>query len=331
MKVLITGGAGYIGSHMALSLLDEGNKVVILDNLSTGFKNLIPKKSVFIEGDIEDLDLINRLLCEYNFDAVAHFSGSIKVGESISDPFKYYENNAFKTLKFINLLSKSNTKNLIFSSTAAVYDSSNKELISEASPLNPINPYGYSKLMCERMIQDLSKSSNLKFFILRYFNVAGADPLQRSGQLIEEATHLIKVCVECALRKRKFLEVYGNDYNTQDGTCVRDFIHITDLIAGHMLAIKHLVNGGNSDICNLGYGKGHSVFEIIEKVKAISGYNFSVEIKNRRIGDAVFTVSNPAKMKSLYGWKPIYEDINDIILSSLNWEKKITNYALNEK
>ena len=331
MKVLITGGAGYIGSHMALSLLDEGNEVVILDNLSTGFKNLIPKKSIFIEGDIENLDLVNKLLCEYNFDAVAHFAGSIKVEESVSDPFKYYENNAFKTLKFINLLSKSNTKNLIFSSTAAVYGLSNKELISESTPLNPINPYGSSKLMSERMIQDLSKSSDLKFFILRYFNVAGADPLQRSGQSFEGATHLIKVCIECALRKRKFLELYGNDYDTEDGTCVRDFIHVTDLIAGHMLAIKHLVNVGKSDICNLGYGKGHSVLEIIKKVKAVSGYDFPIKISNRRIGDAAFVVSNPTKMKSLYGWNPIYTDIDKIIHSSLNWEKKITNYALNEK
>jgi UDP-glucose 4-epimerase len=331
MKVLVTGGAGYIGSHMALSLLDEGNEVVILDNLSTGFKNLIPKKSIFIEGDIGNLDLVNRLLSEYDFDAVSHFSGSIKVGESISDPFKYYENNVLKTLNLINLLSKSNTKNLIFSSTAGIYGSLNKELINESTSLNPINPYGSSKLMCERMIQDLSKSSDLKFFILRYFNVAGADPLLRSGQLMKDATHLIKVCVECALSKRKFIEVYGNDYDTHDGTCVRDFIHISDLITGHILAIKHLVKGGNSDICNLGYGIGYSVLEIIEKVKAISGYDFPVKIKDRRIGDTASTVSNPTKMKSLYGWNPVYQDINEIIRSSLDWEKKITNYALNDK
>ena len=226
-------------------------------------------------------------------------------------------------------LSKLITKNLIFSSTAAVYGLSNKELISESTPLNPINPYGSSKLMCERMIQDLSKSSNLKFFILRYFNVAGADPFQRSGQSMEGSTHLIKVCIECALRKRKFLELYGNDYNTEDWTCIRDFIHVTDLISGHILAIQHLVNGGNSDICNLGYGKGYSVLEIIKKVKSISGYDFPVITSNRREGDAPFSVSNPTKMKSLYNWNPIH-NIDDIILSMLNWEKKVNKYPLNE-
>jgi|TARA_B110000438_G_scaffold301926_1_gene358103 UDP-glucose 4-epimerase len=329
MKVLITGGAGYIGSHMALSLLDEGNEVVILDNLSTGFKNIIPKKSVFIEGDVGNLELIDKILHKYKFDAVTHFSGSVKVNESISDPFKYYENNTLKTLNFINLLSKSNTKKIIFSSTASVYDPFNKGMSSESAPLNPINPYGASKLMCERMIKDISKSSDFKFFILRYFNVAGADPLERSGQLIDDATHLIKVCVECAMYKRQFLEIYGNDYDTPDGTCIRDFIHVTDLISGHILAIQHLVNGGNSDICNLGYGKGYSVLEIIKKVKSISGYDFPVITSNRREGDAPFSVSNPTKMKSLYNWNPIH-NIDDIILSMLNWEKKVNKYPLNE-
>ena len=330
MKVLITGGAGYIGSHMALSLLDEGNEVVIIDNLSTGSKSLIPKKAKFIEADISNLNLINNVLLEYKFDIITHFSGSIEVGESISDPFKYYENNTLKTLKLVKLLSESNTKKLIFSSTAAVYDQSIKGLIREENLLNPIHPYGSSKLMCERIIQDIAKTSDLKFFILRYFNVSGADPLNRSGQISNNATHLIKVCIECALRRRKLIEVYGNNYDTDDGTCIRDYIHVSDLISGHVSAIKHLVNGGNSDICNLGYGKGYSVLEIIKEVQSIARYQFPIKIVKRRIGDSALTVSNSTKIMSNYGWKPIHNDINKIITSSLDWEKKNTNYILNE-
>ena len=323
MKVFITGGAGYIGSHMALSLLDQGHDVVILDDLSTGFKNLIPSKAIFIKGNISNLDLINKILTEHRFDAVAHFAGSIQVEESIYDPVKYYENNTINTLKFVNLLSKSKTKKLIFSSTAAVYDISKNNLIKENNRLNPINPYGSSKQMCEKIIQDISKSSELKFFILRYFNVAGADLKMRSGQISENSTHLIKVCVECALQKRKLVEIYGNNYDTQDGTCVRDFIHISDLISGHILALQHLIDGGDSDICNLGYGIGLSVSEVIQKVKDISGNNFLVKISNKREGDNSYVVADCNKIKSKYNWQPLHNDIETIIKTSLNWEKSL--------
>ena len=247
MKVLITGGAGYIGSHMALALIDKNIDVVVLDNLSSGFINLIPKKVEFIKGDFGDINLLNNIINNNKFDAITHFAGSIKVEESISNPFKYYENNMVKTLKFVNYLSQSKIKNLIFSSTAAVYDPFGNGLIDEDAPLNPLNPYGSSKLMCEQIIKDIANISQLKFFILRYFNVAGADVLGRSGQLNDLSTHLIKVCVECALKKRPFFELYGNDYSTKDGTCVRDYIHISDLISGHLIALKHLTSGGASD------------------------------------------------------------------------------------
>jgi len=322
MKVLVTGGAGYIGSHMALELIDKNIEVIVLDNLASGFKKLIPPKAVFIKGDIGDLDLLNKIFNTHNFDAIAHFAADIKVEESIENPYKYYKNNTEKTLNFVNFLSLKKNQNLIFSSTAAVYDHLNNKLINEDDKLSPLNPYGYSKMMCEQIIKDIAKISTLNYFILRYFNVAGADPSLRSGQLTSKATHLIKVCVECALKKRPFLEIYGNDYLTTDGTCVRDYIHVSDLISGHLIALKHLINGGKSDICNLGYGYGYSVLEIVEKVKKVSGYNFTVKVKNKRRGDPSYLVSNPKKIKEIYGWNPSHNNIEKIIGSALDWEEK---------
>ena len=328
MKVLITGGAGYIGSHMALALLDEGNDVVILDNLSTGSKQIIPSKATFVEGDISDINLVQRIINDHNFDAVTHFAGSLKVEESVINPLKYYKNNSLNTLKFIECLSNTNVKNLIFSSTAAVYEEKKTGSISETHLCNPSNPYGRSKLMCENIIRDLSQCTNLKFFILRYFNVAGADPKLRSGLIDEKSNHLIKTCIDCVLHKRELIEIYGTDYDTEDGSCVRDFIHVSDLISGHLLAIKHLVNGGDSDICNLGYGKGFSVLEIVEKVKLISKINYTTKATSRRKGDASRVVADNKKIMSKYNWKPKFNNINTIISTSLNWEKqklKISN------
>lgn len=325
MKVFVTGGAGYIGSHMALSLLDQGHDVVILDNLSKGIKKIVPNKATFIEGDICNLQLINNIFSQYKFDAVTHFAGSTEVEKSIKNPAQYYNNNTFNTLKFVEILSKTKIRNLIFSSTAAVYKAVNQNLINEEHMLEPNNPYGSSKLMCEKIIKDIAKASDLKFFILRYFNVGGADPLMRSGQINENATHLIKICVECALKKRKYVEVFGNNYETPDGSCVRDFIHVSDLISGHILALKHLINGGVSDICNLGYGEGLSVFEIIDKVKSISGNDFHVKIGKRREGDSAHIVANCNKIKNKYNWKPTHNDINKIIKDAFKWEKKLDN------
>ena len=323
MKVLITGGAGYIGSHMALSLLDTNHEVIILDNLSTGSLKLVPPKATFIKGDISDLDLVNKILIEHNLDAVAHFAASIKVDESVKKPAKYYENNTVNTLRFVELLSNSKVNKLIFSSTAAIYGKSHGNLIKENHNTKPQNPYGSPKLMCEEIIKEISKISKLKFFILRYFNVAGADIHLRSGQIEEDASHLIGVCVECALQKRSFIEVFGNDYETPDGSCVRDFIHITDLINGHILALEHLLKGGESDVCNLGYGQGLSVLEIINKVKLISGTNFPVKIGNKRIGDIPHVVANNDKIKSKYNWQPLHNDIEVIIKTALNWQKRL--------
>ncbi len=322
MKVLITGGAGYIGSHMALGLIDQGIEVVVLDNLTSGFEKIIPHKAKFINGDFGDLNLINNILNNDNYTAVAHFAASIKVNESVENPFKYYYNNTQKTLNFVNAISQSNTKNFIFSSTAAVYNPTNSKKLIEEADLNPLNPYGASKLMCERMIQDIAKISDLKFFILRYFNVAGADSLMRSGQLTRNATHLIKVCVECALNKRPFFELYGIDYNTHDGSCIRDYIHVSDLIDGHIIALKYLIDGGESDICNLGYGSGYSVLEILKNVKNISQNNFKVKIMSRRDGDASSLISNPMKIINKYGWVPKHNNIEKIIKSALEWEKQ---------
>jgi len=218
MKVLITGGAGYIGSHMALALLDEGNDVVILDNLTTGSKLIVPPKANFIEGDISDLNLVQKILNEHNFDAVTHFAGSVKVEESVLNPVKYYNNNTVKTLHFLNCLINSNVTKFIFSSTAAIYKEKKSGLISETHSCNPSNPYGQSKLMCENIIKDLSKCTNLKFFILRYFNVSGADPQLRSGQIDDKSNHLIKSCIDCVIKKKEFIEIYGTDYDTQEGS-----------------------------------------------------------------------------------------------------------------
>ena len=325
MKVLITGGAGYIGSHMALALIDLDISVVVLDNLTSGFTNLIPQKARFINGDFGDISLLDNIIKNETFDAVIHFAGSLKVEESVSNPFKYYENNLVKTLNFVNYLSNSKTKNLIFSSTAAVYDPFCNELVNEDSKLNPLNPYGSSKLMCERIIKDIANISQLKFFILRYFNVAGADILGRSGQLHDLSTHLIKVCIECAVKKRPIFEIFGNNYPTKDGTCIRDYIHVSDLIAGHIIALMHLTNEGKSDICNLGYGHGYSVLDIVERVKNISGYNFVVKIKERRPGDPPSLISDPLRIKTKYNWKPRHDNIDQIISSALNWEKKTHN------
>ena len=322
MKVLITGGAGYIGSHMALALLDEGNDVVILDNLTTGSKQIVPPKANFIEGDISDLNLVQKILKEYNFDAVTHFAGSVKVEESVLNPAKYYNNNTMKTLNFLDCLINSNVTKFIFSSTAAIYKEKKSGLISETHSCNPSNPYGQSKLMCENIIKDLSKSTNLKFFILRYFNVAGADPQLRSGQIDDKSNHLIKSCIDCVIKKREFVEINGINYDTEDGSCVRDFIHVSDLISGHLLAVKHLVNGGDSDICNLGYGKGLSVLEIVERIKLISKVNYNTKIVGRRKGDVSRVVANSSKMMSKYNWRPKFDDIDDIVSTALNWEKQ---------
>lgn len=322
MKVLITGGAGYIGSHMGLALLDEGNDVVILDNLTTGSKQIVPTKANFIEGDISDINLVQRVLSEHNFDVVIHFAGSIKVEESVKNPLKYYENNTLNTLKFLKCLTNSSVKKIVFSSTAAVYEEKKSGLINETYLCNPSNPYGRSKLMCENIIQDLSKSTNLKYFILRYFNVAGADPQLRSGQLDEKSNHLIKVCIDCVLQKKEWVEIFGVDYETDDGSCVRDFIHVSDLISGHLLAVKHLVKGGDSDICNLGYGRGFSVLEIVERVKKVSKVNYTTRIVGRRDGDASRIVADSNKMMTKYNWAPALNNIDTIILTALNWEKQ---------
>ncbi len=324
MKILVTGGAGYIGSHIALGLIDKNIDVVVLDNLSTGFKKLIPERAKFIKGDYANLDLLNHTFNNNEFNAVMHCAGDLKVEESVRDPHKYYYNNTFKTLQFIKFLSQTTVKNIIFSSTAAVYDINNGGVVNESSKLEPINPYGSSKLMSERIIQDIAKVSGFNFFILRYFNVAGCDLLHRSGQMHENATHLIKVCVECALNKREIMEIYGNQHKTKDGTCVRDYIHISDLVSGHLIALEHLVNNGNSDICNLGYGSGYSVLEIVNRVKKLSGNNFDVKFSQTRDGDPPVLISNSKKMKELYKWYPKYNDIDKIINSTLSWEKRVT-------
>ncbi len=326
MKILVTGGAGYIGSHVALALIDKNFDVIVLDNLSTGFKELIHKKAKFIEGDYANLDLLTQIFDNNEFSAVMHCAGDIKVEESVKDPHKYYYNNTFKTLQFVNFISQTSVKNIIFSSTALVYDINNGGLVTESSNLEPVNPYGSSKLMSERILQDIAKVSELKYFILRYFNVAGSDLLNRSGQMNENTTHLIKACVECALNKRKKIEIYGNQYQTKDGTCVRDYIHIEDLVSGHLIALEHLVNNGNSDICNLGYGIGHSVLEIVDKTRKLSGNNFSVKFTQSRDGDPPILISNSTKMKELYNWRTDYNSIEKIINSALLWEKKITKF-----
>ncbi len=323
MTVLVTGGAGYIGSHMVYALTDRGEDVVVLDNLSTGFDWAVSPKAKLVVGDIGDMDLVSSLIREHGIDAIINFAGSIIVPESVENPLKYYHNNTVNTRNLIECAVKGGVPHFIFSSTAAVYGIPERNPAFEDARLDPINPYGRSKLMTEWMLEDVSKAHPLNYVALRYFNVAGADPQGRTGQSTPEATHLIKVACQTALGQREKMFVFGTDYDTPDGTCIRDYIHVTDLIAAHVDALDYLRQGGESAIFNCGYGRGFSVLEVIDAVKRVAGHDFPVELTGRRAGDPPALVAGADRVREVLGWKPGHDDLNEIVASAYAWERHL--------
>lgn len=324
MTVLVTGGAGYIGSHMVWELLDADEDVVVVDRLSTGFEWAVAPEAKLIVGDIGDTDLMERVLTENGIDAIIHFAGSIVVPESVADPLGYYGNNTSKTRNLLDAAVKSGVKHFIFSSTAAVYGGQGAEPVREDAVLHPESPYGRSKLMTEWMLADTATAHPLTYTVLRYFNVAGADPRGRTGQSTPGATHLIKVASETALGKRKHMQVFGSDYATPDGTCVRDYIHVSDLVAAHRLALDRLRDGGGNLTANCGYGHGYSVLEVIDSVRRVHGGDFDVHRADRRPGDPAAIVANADLARSELGWKPARDDLDLIVGDALAWEASLS-------
>jgi UDP-glucose 4-epimerase len=323
MTVLVTGGAGYIGSHMVLALTDAGEDVVVIDNLSTGFTWAIAPQAKLIEGDVGDAVFLTRVMTENKFDAVVHFAGSIVVPDSVSDPLGYYLNNTVKSRTLMECAVKAGIPRFIFSSTAAVYGNPLTQPVFEEAAPAPISPYGRSKLMTEWMLQDADFAHGLNYVALRYFNVAGADPKGRSGQSTPNATHLIKVACQTALGQRASMDVYGTDYDTPDGTCLRDYIHVSDLIAAHIDALSHLRRGGESGIFNCGYGNGYSVLEVIRAVEKAHGGPIKANLVPRRAGDPVAIVAGADRVRSVLGWAPKYQDLDVIVASALAWEQHL--------
>lgn len=326
MTVLVTGGCGYIGSHMVLALADAGEDVVVIDWLSTGFRWALAPEIKFYEGDIADTALLERIFSENKVDAIIHFAGSVVVPESVSDPLGYYENNTVKSRALIAAAVKASVPHFVFSSTAAVYGkTATSDPVSEETTLNPESPYGSSKLMTEIMLRDAAAAHKFTYTALRYFNVAGADPKGRTGQSTVGATHLIKVACETALGKRPGITVFGTDYPTPDGTCVRDYIHVTDLANAHLKALERMRGGGGSLTVNCGYGRGFSVLQVLETVKAVVGGEFKISYGERRPGDAVSIVANPARARETLGWTPQHDELSFIVQSALNWERVLTH------
>ena len=323
MAILVTGGAGYIGSHMVHDLLGNSEQVIVLDNLTTGFDWAVAKGAKLVTGDIADQALVYKLIAEHGVEAIIHFAGSIVVPESVADPLGYYKNNTVNSRGLIECAVKGGVKHFIFSSTAAVYGSPEKVPVGEDDTIAPVSPYGSSKLMTEIMLRDAAFAHGLSYGILRYFNVAGADPQGRTGQSTKGATHLIKVAVETALGRRARMDVFGTDYPTPDGTCLRDYIHVTDLTQAHSDVLAYLRKGGASTTVNCGYGRGFSVLEVIDTVKKVSGVDFKVEMSERRPGDPAQIVAASDRIRALAGWQPKYDDLSVIVGHALAWERKL--------
>jgi UDP-glucose 4-epimerase len=322
MTILVTGGAGYIGSHMVHALVDAGEPVVVLDNLSTGFDWAIPKSVPLVVGETGDQTLVATLIAEHGVDAIIHFAASIVVPDSIADPLGYYRNNTVNSRALIETAVKTGVRHFIFSSTAAVYGNPPRNPIEEDDATVPMSPYGSSKLMTEIMLRDAAAAHGLSYLILRYFNVAGADPAMRTGQSTKGATHLIKVAVETALGLRPKIELFGTDYPTPDGTCIRDYIHVSDLVRAHADALRHLRGGGASVTLNCGYGRGFSVLEVLDTVKRASGVDFKIVRSGRRPGDPAAIVADSGRLRALLGWAPQFDDLQTIVDHALKWERR---------
>ena len=324
MTILVTGGAGYIGSHMVWKLIDCGERVLVADRLSTGFEWAVAPEAELRRGEIADDNFREGLFAKGDIEAVIHFAGSIIVPESIADPLGYYGNNTCVSRALIESAVRHGVKHFIFSSTAAVYGNVGLGPVSEDTMLLPESPYGRSKLMTETMLADTAAAFKLRYTALRYFNVSGADPKKRTGQSTKGATHLIKVASETALGKRHSMQIFGTDYDTPDGTCMRDFIHVSDLAEAHYLALLRLRAGGGSLVANCGYGKGYSVLQVIDSMKRMSGVDFKTENVGRRPGDAVTVVANADRARRELGWAPIHDDLDFIVRTALEWEDALT-------
>ncbi len=322
MNVLVTGGAGYIGSHTVRKLIEAGYTPIVYDNLSTGFRDSLPPSVLLITGDIRDRDLLVRTMKEKKVEAVIHFAAKLIVPESVEMPLEYYENNVFGTLKTLEACAQAGVDKFIFSSTAAVYGNPAKVPVTETSQTGPLNPYGASKLMSEKIIEDFGKTCPFSYVILRYFNVAGAAVEGGNGQRTKDATHLVKVAVEAACGKRAQIEIFGTDYPTADGTGVRDYIHVDDLAVAHVKALEHLKKGGASEIFNVGYGHGYSVRDVLNTVEKVCGKSLNIKESPRRVGDAAAIVADSAKIQTVLGWKPQYNDLELICKTAYEWEKK---------
>jgi len=323
MTVLVTGGAGYIGSHMVLELADRGEQVVVLDNLITGFDWAIDGRAIFEPGNAGDIDFVTSLIAKHAITEIVHFAGSIVVPESVTNPLKYYANNTSTSRNLIEAAVRGGVKHFIFSSTAAVYGMTGLAPVVEDTPRHPMSPYGRSKLMTEWMLADVAAAHPLTFGVLRYFNVAGADPQKRSGQSTPLATHLIKVACQTALGQRDKMNIFGTDYETPDGTCVRDYIHVTDLIEAHALLLTHLRRGGDSTTLNCAYGRGYSVREVVDMVRDVSGVKFRADEGPRRAGDPASITATGEKVRKLLGWTPKHDDLREIVETAYAWERHL--------
>ena len=326
--VLVTGGAGYIGSHAVLALRDAGWPVAVIDNLSTGFRFAVPDDVPLYEADIADQDVLAEIFADWGFGkgrgAVMHFAGSVVVPDSVADPLGYYHNNTVKSRALIESVVKAGVPHVIFSSTAATYGVPESSPVTEDTPKAPINPYGWSKLMTEQMLADTAAAHDMNYGALRYFNVAGADPEGRTGQSTAGATHLIKVAVEAATGKRDKVAVYGTDYDTPDGTGVRDYIHVSDLAAAHVLALEALIDQPDRSLTmNCGYGRGFSVLEVLDAVDRVTNQTITREMAPRRAGDPDSLVSDPSRIKATLPWKPEYADLDAIVAHAVAWERKL--------
>lgn len=323
MSVLVTGGAGYIGSHMTYGLLDRGQDVVVLDNLSTGVRGLVPTEAHFVEGDVADQNLVRRLIKDRKVDSVIHFAGSVVVPDSVADPLEYYRNNTVASRNLMESCITEGVKNFIFSSTAAVYGMAKNNPVTEDATTAPINPYGSSKLMTEWMLRDAAHAHDFRYVALRYFNVAGGDAQGRTGQSTPRATHLIKRACQVALQRVSHLDIFGTDFPTPDGTGIRDYIHVSDLVAAHALALDHLASGGNSMTLNCGYGRGFSVREVVDVVSRVAGHDIPTKESPRRAGDPAEIVADPSRLKKEFSWKPQHADLEEIVRTAYVWERRL--------
>jgi UDP-glucose 4-epimerase len=330
MTVLVTGGAGYIGSHMVLALAEAGENVVVIDNLSTGFSSALPDGVPLFIGDAGDESLVENVIAQHGVESIIHFAGSVVVPDSMRDPLAYYRNNTMTTRNLLNAAVRCGIGCFIFSSTAAVYGNPERMPVPEDAPTRPLSPYGSSKLMTEIMLHDVATAHGMNYVVLRYFNVAGADPLARIGLSTEGATHLLKIAVEAATGQRSKIDVFGTDYPTPDGSCIRDFIHVSDLAQAHRAALMYLRTGGRSTTLNCGYGRGYSVLETIEAVRRVCGRNFAVHYADRRPGDIMTMIADTGRIRAVLDWTPQYDDLATIAAHALAWEEKLARRHVSE-